>query len=117
MSLLIEAMESCHYMDKSTVADGYGGVTTVWTRGAEILAAVVLDTSMEARQAAALGVTSVYTIVTGKAVTLMYNDFLQRDSDGKYFRITSDGTDKKTPASAGLDMRTVTAEEIKALPT
>jgi hypothetical protein len=35
----------------------------------------------------------------------------RRESDGKIFRVTSDGDDKKTPPSAGLDMRQVTAEE------
>ena len=116
MSLLSEAMEECQYIDKTTQADGYGGVETVWTAGAKIQAAVVLDTSMEARRAEAEGVKSLYTIVTGKAITLMYGEIIQRLSDGAYFKITSDGTDKRTPASAGLDMRTVTAEKLDGLP-
>jgi hypothetical protein len=34
-----------------------------------------------------------------------------RNSDGKIFRITSDGDDNHTPKSATLDMRQVSAEE------
>ena len=117
MSLLSEAMENCHYMDKSTAPDGYGGVATSWTDGASFDAAIVLDTSMEARRAQAEGVKSLYTITTQKNITLLFGEIIQRASDGKYFRITSDGTDKRTPQSAGLNMRQVTAEEIKALPT
>ena len=41
---------------------------------------------------------------------------MRRESDGKLFRITSDGTDKKTPGATALDMRVVTAEELDALP-
>lgn len=116
MSLLSESMESCRIIDKTTKADGYGGTYTVWTPGAPINAAIVLDTSIEARRAEAEGVKSLYTIVTSKAVYLPFGEIIQRESDGKYFRITSDGSDKRTPASAGLDMRTVTAEWLKGLP-
>lgn len=117
MSLLSEAMEECRYMDRTTVNDGYGGVMTVWQEGADLSVAIVLDTSMEARRAEAEGVKSLYTLTTSRGVTLMHGNVVQRKSDGKYFRVTSDGTDKKTPASAGLDMRQVSAEELDALPT
>ena len=111
MSLLSEAMESFTMLDKSTVEDGYGGFTAVWTDGATFNAAAVFDTSIQARVAGVQGVTSLYTITTSKAVTLEYHDVCRRDSDSKVFRITSDGDDKKTPMSATLDMRQVTAEE------
>ena len=117
MSLLIEAMEKCKYMDKTTQPDGYGGVITAWVEGASFDAAIVLDTSMEARRAEVEGVTGLYTVTTQKNVTLMYGDVFKRLSDGKYFKIKSDGTDKKTPASAGLNMRQVTAEELDFLPS
>ena len=52
-----------------------------------------------------------YTITTGKAVNLQYHDVFRRVRDGKIFRVTSDGDDKHTPASAALNMRQVTAEE------
>ena len=117
MSLLSESMEGFRYKDRTTQEDGYGGVDTVWVDGAQFQAAAVLDSSMEARRAAKEGVTSLYTITTPRAVTLMHGDIIRRGSDGQLFRITSNGTDKKTPASAGLDMRQVTAEALDSLPT
>lgn len=41
----------------------------------------------------------------------MYHDVIKRLKDGKILRITSDGDDSATPASASLNMRTCTAEE------
>lgn len=111
MSLLDEAMEKCVLMNKTTAPDGYGGYITTWADGAEFKAAIVFDTSMQARVADKEGVTSLYTVTTKKALTLEYHDVFRRVSDGKVFRVTSDGDDKYTPASAGLNMRQVTAEE------
>lgn len=111
MSLLDEAMEKCIYLDKTTAPDGYGGTTTSWQEGAEFYAAIVFDTSMEARVADKQGVTSLYTVTTHKNLTLEYHDVFRRLRDGKIFRVTSDGDDKHTPASANLNMRQVTAEE------
>lgn len=111
MSLLLEAMEPCTIVDKRTHPDGRGSVITTWEDGAEIQAAIVMDMSMQARIAEGQGVKAIYTITTIKAVVLQYHDVLRREKDGKIFRITSDGDDKATPASAALNMRQVTAEE------
>ena len=111
MSLLDEAMDSCLMLNKVTREDGYGGYETTWTSGAKFDAAVVFDTSMQARTAEKSGVTSLYTVTTKKAMQLEYHDVFLRQRDGKIFRVTSDGDDKYTPASASLDMRQVTAEE------
>lgn len=110
MSLLTEAMETCVLMDKKTEPDGYGGYRTTYVSGASFQAAITFDTSMEARVADKQGVTSLYTVTTSKALTLEYHDVFRRVIDGKVFRVTSDGDDKFTPASATLDMRQVTAE-------
>lgn len=111
MSLLDEAMTACTILDKRTQADGYGGVITTWVNGASFDAAIVLDTSMQARIGEKQGVTELYTVTTGKALNLQYHDVFRREEDGKIFRVTSDGDDKKTPVSASLNMRQVTAEE------
>lgn len=116
MSLLSEAMVVCTMQDKTTAPDGRGGMITSWTDGAQFNAAITLDSSMQARIAEAQGVTSLYSVVTNKAVNLQYHDVFRREEDGKIFRVTSDGDDKKTPESANLNMRVVTAEEW-ALPT
>lgn len=111
MSLLAEAMEKCTMLDKQTVPDGRGGFIVTWVDGAEIKAAITFDTSMQARTGEAQGVKSLYTVTTNKNTNLQYHDVFRRESDSKVFRVTSDGDDKKTPASATLNMRQVTAEE------
>lgn len=111
MSLLTDAMESCTMLDKITSDDGYGGTKQTYVAGASFTAAIVFDTSIEARVADKQGVTSRYTVTTPRGITLEYHDVFRRNRDGKVFRVTSDGDDKYTPKSATLDMRQVTAEE------
>lgn len=111
MSLLEEAMDKCIMLDKQTSSDGYGGMNTVYNEGAEFNAAIVFDTSIEARRAEAEGVSSRYTVTTSKAIVLEFRDVFKRIRDNKVFRVTSDGDDKFTPESATLNMRQVTAEE------
>ena len=64
MSLLSEAYEAFIIMDRRTVPDGYGGVETTWTEGAEIQAAATYNSSVEALTAQAAGATALYTITT-----------------------------------------------------
>ena len=98
-------------IDKRTTPDGRGGYNTTWIEGASFKAAIVLNTSIEARAAEKAGVTALYTITTLKSMNLQYHDVIKRLSDNKIFRITSDGDDKKTPKGAALNMRQVSAEE------
>lgn len=111
MSLLDDAMTDVVMLEKTRTPDGEGGFITSWTESAEFVAAITFDTSIEARTAMQQGVTSVYTVTTRKNVMLEYHDVFKRLSDGKIFRVTSDGDDKFTPESATLNMRQVTAEE------
>lgn len=111
MSLLDRAMEDYFFLDKVRVSDGYGGYTTTWQKGATIKGAMVFNNSLEAKKAEAMGVTSVYTLTTRRDTVLEYHDVLMRARDSKIFRVTSDGDDSYTPASATLDMRQVTCEE------
>lgn len=113
MSLLSEAMTACVLMDKKTVPDGEGGIITEYVDGAQFPAAIVFDSSMEARIAEKQGVKSLYTVTTGKNVVMQYHDIFRRLEDGKVFRVTSDGDDKATPESSTLNMRQVTAEEFQ----
>lgn len=111
MSLLERFQSTVKFMEKTRVPDGAGGFITTWAEGAKFSAAVVLDTSIEARIAEKQGVTGVYTITTEKNVVLEYHDVLKRLYDGKIFRVTSDGNDKATPEGSLIGMRQVTAEE------
>ncbi len=111
MSLLSESMTKCTYLVKTPTDDGYGGYTTEWVDGISFDAAIVLDNSMQARTAEQAGVTALYTVTTQRSMNLQFHDVFRREDDKKIFRVTSDGDDKKTPTSAGLNMRQVSAEE------
>lgn len=112
MSLLSDAMEKCIMLNKQSIPDGYGGRIETWVESDfDFDAAIVFNTSIEARRAEAEGVTSLYTVTTERSIVLEYHEVFKRMSDGKIFRVTSDGDDSFTPKSATLDMRQVTAEE------
>lgn len=113
MSLLEEAYEDFTVINKTVVDDGYGGTEIVWSDGATIRGAIVLDSSTQMKVAQAMGVTSSYTLTVKKSIELDYHTVLRRESDKKIFRLTSDTDDKRTPSSAGLDMRQYSAEEWK----
>lgn len=111
MGLLDETYEPFVMMDQRSRRDSYGTLIREWVEGAQFDAAATFDTSLQARVAGVQGVTSLYTVTTPKGMTLNYHEVIKRLSDGLVLRVTSRGQDKKTPASAGLDMRQVTAEE------
>jgi hypothetical protein len=110
MSLLTDAAEQFAFMDKSHVPDGEGGYTVTWTEGAVFPASIRLDSSIQAKRAQAEGVKDLYTIITTKSITLSSQDVVIRKETGETFRITANGKDNKTPKSAGLNMRAVSAE-------
>lgn len=111
MSLLTDAFETCTMLHKTTQDDGYGGEIAAWVDGATFQAAITFDSSMQARVAQSQGVKSLYTVTTRKNKVLEYHEAFRRESDGKIFRVTSDGDDKATPDSATLNMRQVSCEE------
>lgn len=113
MSLLDSQMETFCYVNVLKVPDGEGGIETTWADGAEFQANARPDSSTQAKIAEKMGVTSLYTITTKKNVCLEYHEVIKRLSDGEIFRITSDGKDSKTPDSATLNMRQVSAEKWK----
>lgn len=114
MSLLSANMEACRYMEKTTINDGYGGVSTAWVEGDKLFAAFVADISMEARKDEKMGVKAMFTATVPKRYSFRHDDVIKRLSDGTYFRIVS--SDKVTPKTAGLDMRQAAAELLPELP-
>ena len=110
MSLLSEQMESCTIIDKTTSADGYGGVITRWVDGASFNAAIVFDTSMQARVAEKQGVTAMYTVTTERSINLQYHDVFRRESDGSIFRVTSRTQDSTAHPASTVKIAKVTAE-------
>lgn len=113
MSLLDEFMEPFVLLDKERTPDGYGGFVENWKDSVPFDGAMVLDSSIEARSAAAQGLQNTFILTTRKNVVLKYDDRIRRISDEKVFRVTSDGSDKKTPVSANIDARQVSCEEVR----
>lgn len=111
MSLIDDFKTECVMIEKTRVPDGEGGFTTTWAEGAKFQAAIVFNNSMEARVAEKQGVTNLYTVTTDRNANLEYHDVFRRLSDGKIFRVTSDGEDAKTPDVATFAFSRVSAEE------
>nr|DAI29705.1 MAG TPA: head closure knob [Caudoviricetes sp.] len=111
MSLIDESMTKCVLYDKVRKPDGEGGYITTWSESVEFDAAITFDSSMQARIGEKAGVTSLYTVTLPRGFEMSYHDVFKRISDGKIFRVTSDGDDKITPARATFQFSQVTAEE------
>ncbi len=111
MSLIDDWKEPCVMVGKKRVPDGEGSFNTTWQDGAEFIAAITFNSSLEARRAEKDGVTSLYTVTVEKDMLLKYHDVFRRVRDGKIFRVTSDGDDVQTPARATFQFAQVTAEE------
>jgi hypothetical protein len=101
----------CAFMEKRLVPDGLGSQKKTWTQGATFTASINKVTTNEQETAEARDGVAVYRVTTAKSLILDYNDVIKRLSDGRYFRITSDGSDMATPDSSTLDMRIVSAED------
>ena len=110
MSLIDCMMESCVLVSQKRTPDGSGGYKTTWEDGEPFKAAIVRDTSTEARIAEASGTVDMYTVSVSRSVHLEYHAVIKRLSDGKTFRITSDNAEKRTPVCTALDIAQSTAE-------
>lgn len=110
MSLIDCMMVPCVFMVKSQTPDGSGGHKTTWKDGEPLNAAIVRDTSTEARIAEAAKAVEQYTVTVSRSVHLKYHDVIKRLSDGKTFRITSGNEEKKAPVCSALDIAQSTAE-------
>ena len=111
MSLLDEYKDDFVYMDKSHAINSAGDPIITWTQSeVSFKAALRLDNSVQAKRAQAEGVQDLYTIITDKSIDLEFNDVVKCLSDGRTFRVTTSGKDNKTPSSAGLNMRAVSAK-------
>lgn len=109
--LMQDFVEDCRMMEKTKVPDGEGGWTTAWTEGMEFQAAITYDTTIAARVAESEGMKATYTVTTEKAMPLEFHDVFKRLRDGQFFRVTSQGDDKRTPESASFQVSQVAAEE------
>lgn len=108
--LVLDKMEPCERMIPNEQPDGEGGMETVWETGDAFAASIVLQNSAEYRRAENGALRKSYSVFTDKGVELQHQDVFRRCSDGKTFRVTSDGRDRQTPACASFSFVRVTAE-------
>jgi hypothetical protein len=111
MSLVDEFKVECVLLEKTRISDGEGGWNTSWVETIHFDAAIVKDTTLEARIAEKDGLSNVYTVTTNITATLEFHDVFKRISDGQIFRVTSNGDDKRTPSTATFQFEQVSAEE------
>lgn len=109
--LMNDFVESCTMLEKTKVPDGEGGWSTAWADGMPFYAAITYDTTIQARVAESEGMKATYTVTTEKSMPLDFHDVFRRERDGQIFRVTSQGDDKRTPASASFQVSQVAAEE------
>lgn len=111
MSILNDYMQEFAFMDKSHVRDDEGNTSVTFTQsGWTFRAAMRFDNSIQAKRAQAEGVKDVYTLIVNKSIDLDFNDVVKCLEDGLTYRVTTNGKDNRTPKSAGLNMRAVSAE-------
>lgn len=111
MRLIDAFKEPCVIMNKAKVSDGEGGFKVEWLAGAGFDAAIVKDSSLEARIAEREGLTNTYTVTTSPNAALEFHDVFKRVRDGQVFRVTSNGDDVRPPSVATFDFEQVSAEE------
>lgn len=113
MSLLDEAFTPFVLLEKTRQENPYGGWDTVWRDGVTFDAAITYRNGVQAKIAEKQGVTDLFTVTTQKTISLAFGDTIRRESDGLLLRITTNGAENRTPATAGLNMRQVDAEKWK----
>lgn len=109
--LMDDFKAACVRMVEGKTSDGEGGHKVTWDEGARFDAAIVHTNTTEAKAAEKQGVSSQYKVYMAKGDLLKYHDVFKRISDGKVFRVTSDGDDVQTPQRATFQFSQVTAEE------
>ena len=111
--LILEAMELYELLKSSQEPDGEGGYCEKWETDGTFMAAVIHQNTLEIRRAENQHLTKIFSVFTDKTVLLKHQSVFKRCSDGKIFRVTSDGRDRQTPVCASFSFVRVTAEELE----
>ena len=112
MSLIDEFKTVCTLVEKTRVSDGEGGWNKVWTDGATFQAAIVLDSTINARIAEHDGMTGIYTVTTDPGAKLEFHDAFRRESDRKTFRVTKVNDSPPDVATFGFNQYQAEAWEL-----
>lgn len=115
-TLLSEFAEMLVIMDRTTVSDGFGGFNVVWKEGAPFTGALTSSQNGTAKIAEAITETKTFKLVTDTAVTLLKDMYFKRISDGTFFRVMRNNTDKLAPDDSPISLR-ATEAELTELPT
>lgn len=108
MTIIDSFKTDCILMERNRTSDGEGGWNVSWSEGIPFRAAIVLDSSINARIAESEGVTGVYTVTTERNVVLDFHDAFKRISDGQVFRVTK--VNDSTPNAASFQFNQYQAE-------
>lgn len=92
-----------------TQDDGYGGYTSIWTRGATFEGILTEDASLTATVAGIDQKTNYYGLKVQRAVPLEFHSIIQNLEDQKYYRVTS-GDILESPRMSAMDMKILSLE-------
>lgn len=92
-----------------TQDDGYGGYTSIWTRGATFEGILTEDASLTATVAGIDQNTNYYGLKVQRAVPLEFHSIIQNLEDQKYYRVTS-GDTLESPRMSAMDMKILSLE-------
>lgn len=110
MSLIDAFNQPFKFMELTREPNGIGGFEETYKEGAQFKAALVMDTTTQARIAEKQGVTSLYTLTVPLDVPLKYGDIFKSVETGDTYRITSRSGEKKTPSVASFQFQNFSAE-------
>ena len=116
MSLMDEYNVPCVLLVKTRTDDPVGGYKTAWVDGVTFDAAWEFVSAPEITVAEQEGVSRTYRIYVDKTLDLDFHEAFRRTDNGQTYRVTTPGTDRKTPSFSMLNKRLVEVEKWK-LPT
>ena len=111
MSLMDEYNVSCVLLVKTIRPDPVGGYKRDWVDGASFDAAWEYQSAPEIIVAEQEGVARTYRIYVDKTLDMDYHDAFRRTDNGQIYRVTNQGTDRKTPSFSRLNKRLIEVEK------
>lgn len=100
------------YMEERHTSDGLFGSTTKYEEGMEFEAVERHDTTVEAQVAEQQGTASTYSLYVDKNLSLKPPNRIKRLEDGQTFEVTTNSTDKLSPAESGMDLAVVVCKKV-----
>lgn len=111
MSLLEEYSDSYTQVIRVDSEDEYGSYITEYTDGVTFEASLAFTNEVSISTSEALGIRTNFQLMVPKDIVLSFHDLVRRNSDGKIFRVTSEGSNVYTPESSDLNLRYVDLED------